>query len=261
MDKIKQWVVLTLVASVAIVAAGWFLAVGPKRAEAEELRTQAAEQVAANATLETQLQVLQAQARELPKEQAKLAAVAAKIPDNPALPALVRALLETAESSGVELVSISPGAPTLAEAAPVEAVAPPPPAQGQTAPDAAPPAGVPADPAAAPPGPAGQLASVTVDINVVGDYFEVQAFVAGLETLPRALRITTLNLTPGASPTAGEGASTNVEDGRSLTTTISGFVYMATNRPAATAVSVPGDAAPPADATVDPAATTATPAS
>jgi hypothetical protein len=139
-------------------------------------------------------------------------------------------------------------------------VTPPAPAQGQTAPDAAPAEGAPVDPAAAlgtaAPGPAGQLATVPVNINVVGDYFEVQGFVSKLETLSRALRITTLNLAPGASPTAGEGGSTNVEDGRSLTTTISGFVYMAANRPATTAVSVPGDAAPPADATVDPAATT-----
>jgi Tfp pilus assembly protein PilN len=113
MDKIKQWVIMAVLASLVIVAAGWFLAVSPKRAEAADLRAQAAEQVAANATLETQLQVLQAQAKELPKEQAKLAAVAAKIPDNPALPSLVRALLEAAESSGVELVSISPGVPEI----------------------------------------------------------------------------------------------------------------------------------------------------
>jgi len=260
MDKIKQWVIMAVLASLVIVAAGWFLAVSPKRAEAEDLRAQAAEQVAANATLETQLQVLQAQAKELPKEQAKLAAVAAKIPDNPALPSLVRSLLEAAESSGVELVSISPGLPEVVAPVAAEPVAPPAPAQGQTAPDAAPTDGAPVDPATAGPGPAGQLATVPVNINVVGDYFEVQAFVAGLETLPRALRITTLNLTPGASPTAGEGA-TNVEDGRSLTTTISGFVYMAANRPAPSAVTMPGDVAPPADATVDPAATTATPAS
>jgi hypothetical protein len=69
-----------------------------------------------------------------------------------------------------------------------------------------------------------------------------------------------LAITPGASPT--DQGETSTEDGRSLTTQITGFVFMAADRPAATAVTVPGDAAPvPADATADAAATTATPAS
>lgn len=260
MDKLKKWVILTVVASLVIVAGGWFLAVAPKRAEAEDLRTQAAAQQAANAVLETQLQVLQAQAKELPKEQAKLAAVAAKVPDNPALPSLVRALLEAAESSGVELVSIAPGAPELVVAAAPAAVAPPAPAEGQTAPD---PAAAPTDPSAAPAAPslAGQLANVPITINVVGDFFEVQSFMGALETLPRALRVGTLTMAPGASPTAGQDATSAVEDGSSLTTTVNGFVFMAANRQAATAATVPGDPAAPADATADAAATTATPAS
>lgn len=259
MDKLKQWIVLTVVASVAIMAAGWFLAVAPKRSEAAELRTLAADQVAANSVLETELQVLQAKAKELPKEQAKLAAISAKIPDNPALPGLVRDLLAAAESSGVELVSISPGTPELIVPVAAVPVAPEAPANGQSTDPAA---AAPVDPAAAAavPSPAGQLASVPVAISIVGDYFEVQGFVAALETLPRALRVGTLSITPGASPTAGE-TETNVDDGSSLTTQISGFVYMAANRPPATAATVPGDAAPPADATADAAATTATPAS
>lgn len=259
MDKLKQWIVMAVVASLVIMAGGWFLAVAPKRAEAEALRTQAAEQLATNATLETKLQVLQAQAKELPKEQAKLAAVAAKIPDNPALPGLVRELLKAAESSGVELVSIAPGTPELVAPVAVAPVAPPAPAQGQTtptAPDAAP------DAAAAPaPSPAGQLASLPISINVVGDYFEVQGFMAALETLPRALRVDNLAMAPGESPTAGEGDTSSIEAGNSLTTTVSGFVYMAANREAALTATVPGDPAAPADATADAAATTATPAS
>ena len=90
MDKLKQWVALTLLGCLAIAAAGWFLLVSPKRSEAAELRAQTESQEATNAKLRNELQVLKAQAKDLPKEQAKLAAVAAKIPDNPALPGLVR---------------------------------------------------------------------------------------------------------------------------------------------------------------------------
>lgn len=269
MDQLKKWVTLSIVASVLIMAAGWFLAVSPKRAEAAELRLQAEQQVSANSALETQLQVLQAKAKDLPKEQAKLAAVAAKIPDNPALPGLVRALIEAADSSGVELVSVAPGPPALVAAAvpvaPVDPAAAP--AAGQQTPvDGA----VPVDPAAAPITPAGQLANIPVTINVVGDFFEIQQFMALLETLPRALRVQDLAVTPGASPT--DQGETSAEDGRSLTTQITGFVFMAADRPAALTATVPGDpaapiepaapAAPaaPVDATADAAAPAATPA-
>lgn len=251
MDQLKKWVTLSVALSVLVLAAGWFLAVSPKRSEAAELRVQAEQQVSANSSLETQLQVLKAQAKDLPKEQAKLAAVAAKIPADPALPSLVRALLEASERSGVELVSVAPGAPEVVAAAvpaPVEA-----PVEGQTTPDPA----APVDPAAAPVSLAGQLANISLAINVVGDYFELQQFVAALEGLPRALRVQDLAITPGASPS--DQSSTSTEDGRSLSAQLTGFVFMAVDRPTAMAVTVPGDAAP-ADAPAEADATTATPA-
>lgn len=250
MDQLKKWVALTVVGCLAIMAAGWFLLISPKRSEAAELRTQAASQVSANRTLETELQVLKAQAAELPKEQAKLAAVAAKIPDNPALPGLVRALLEASASSGVELVSIAPGQPVLV--APAVQAAPVAPAAGQAAP--APGAAAPATPGAPVPSPAGQLANIPVAINVVGDYFEVQQFMDALEQLPRALRVNNLSIAPGASPTASKGGEVSTTDGRSLATTVSGFIFMAANRPPATAAAVPGAEGAPADATAADAA-------
>jgi len=256
MDKLKQWVVLAVAASIVIVAAGWFLAVSPKRAQAEELRVQAAEQLSANSALETQLQVLRAQAQELPKEQAKLAAVAAKIPSDPALPSLVRALLAASESSGAELVSVSPSPPQLVVAA--APVAPPAPAAGQSAPA---PADAAAPTAAVPAGPVGQLANIPLAITIAGDYFELQQFVAALEELPRALRISELAITPGTSPTEPKDSAASTEDGSSLTSTISGFVYMAADQPPATAAAVPGGLVPPAGAAVDPAAAPAAPAS
>lgn len=273
MDKLKQWVALTVVGCLAIMAAGWFLLVAPKRSEAADLQMQAADRVSANDQLETELQVLQAKAADLPKEQAKLAAVSAKLPDDPALPGLIRALLEAGKSSGIDLVSVAPGVPELvvpavvaAPVAPVEGqpataegqppVPAPAPAQGQTTPDPAATPAAPAAPGVVAPGPAGQLASIPLAISVVGDYFEVQQFVAALEQLPRALRVQTLNLAPGTSPSASESATASVEEGRSLTTTINGFVYMAANRPTATAVNVPGDAtaAPAAPDTTAPPA-------
>ena len=240
MDKLKQWVALTVLACLGIAAAGWFLLISPKKAEAADLQAQTASQESTNASLRTQFEVLKAQAKDLPKKQADLARVAAKIPDNPALPGMIRALTAAAASAGVELVSVTPGPP--AAAIVVAAVAAPVPAD---------PAAPPADPAAAPapaaapvagataPTAAGTLASIPVAINVVGGYSEVSQFMSNLESLPRALRVTNLTIAPGTSPVAGAGASTSTEDGRSLTTTITGSVFMAADRPVATPVVAP----------------------
>ena len=252
MDKLKQWVALTVVGCLAIVAGGWFLLVSPKRQHATELRQAAAIQVDANNALETQLVQLKAQARDLPKEQAKLAAVAARIPDSRAMPALIRALNKAAKSSGVELVSVSPSSTTLVAAASLATVPVAVPAAASPArPAAAPPAGtsgaaVAAPAAAAASGSAaGQLASIGVTLNVVGGFFQIEQFVSALESLQRSMRLTNVSLAPGVSPVrpVTSTASGPVDDGKSLTATLLGQVYTAVNRPPATAVVVPNAAA------------------
>ena len=39
---------------------------------------------------------------------------------------------------------------------------------------------------------------IPLTINVVGGYFEAEQFLANLENLPRALRVTNLTMTPGS---------------------------------------------------------------
>ena len=259
MDKLKQWIAFTVLGAVVIVAGGWFLLVSPKKGEAAGLDEQVVGQEGANSLLRTQLTVLQAQAKELPKKQAELAAVAAKLPDNPSLPALIRAITAASTSAGVVFVSVTPGAPVASVVAAPVAPAAPAPAGGAPAPaaqavapagPAAPAAGAPAAPAVGTPavaatgGVAGQLASIPVTLNVVGDYFEIEQFLANLENLPRALRVITLAMTPGLAPSAAgtsgsDAPTTSVDDGRSLTATITGTVFLAAGRPAATPVVAP----------------------
>lgn len=238
MDKLKQWVALTVVAVLAIVAAGWFLLVSPKRAEAVDLRAQVDSQVSANLALRGQIAMLKSQAKSLPQKQAKLAAVAAKIPDNPALPSLIRALTVAAEDAGVELISLAPTAP-VAVAAPVRAAAPGTPAAGAPAAGApaprkpvagAPAAGAPAAGAAAAAA-AGVLKSITISIRVVGGYFQIEQFFDRVESLSRAMKATSLSLTPGPNPLKPEvpGAATNALDS-TLSGSINATVFMATGR-------------------------------
>jgi Tfp pilus assembly protein PilO len=231
MDKLKQYVALTVVGCLAVMAAGWFLLVSPKRTEAAELRETAATQVSANKALATQIEVLKAQAKSLPREQAKLAAVAAKIPDSRAMPALIRSLTVAAEDAGVELVSLAPGASALV--APPAAAAP----VAKAGADDEGGATKPKAPRAAAPSGAGQLATIPVTLNVVGGYFQVQQFLSNLEELKRAMRFTTVTLVPGANPVK-PAPTTPIEDGRSLNATLTGQIFMTANAAAPVAAPV-----------------------
>lgn len=231
MDKLKQWVALAVVGSLAVVAGGWFLLVSPKRAEAQDLRAQAAAQVVANDQLETQLKVLRAQAKELPKKQADIARIAGQIPDNPSLPALIRGLSAASAAAGIDFVSITPGTPAAPVAKAAAKPAAPETAAAQTTPTAGAPPKAPAS--------AGTLTTIPIALNVVGDFYNTAQFVANVETMPRAMRVVDLSIAPGAAPSAKAGAAVSATDGRSLATTINAVVFMAANRPPATAVVAP----------------------
>ena len=235
MDKLRQWVALTVVAALIVLAGGWLLLVSPQRTQAAELRDSASVQQSTNAQLATQLEVLRVKAEGLPRQEADLAEIAARIPDGPDLPELLRALAAAARAAGVEVVAVTPGAPQ-----PVVAPAP-----------VAPAPAAPAAPAA--PVPASGLSEISLAIEVAGDFHEIEQFVAELEDLPRALRVTALSLAPGASPTDEQG-STALEDGRSLRASITGSVFVntaAAAAPAAPAPPVPVGAAAPASGSTD----------
>ncbi len=235
MDKVNQWVALGIAAVLAVLAGGWFLLVAPTRSEASVLRLQADEQSVVNDRVRTQLQVLQAQADALPEQQARLAEVAGRIPDAAHLPALIRALTDAAAQGDVEFVSFVPGAP-----APVSAEAAPVPAAVESSEDAAP------TTASAPSSTtAGALHAIPVTLNVVGGYYQVERYVAALEDLPRALRITGLTLAPGANPVAPAAAGQTVDDGRSLAAVITGTVFLAPGQaPLPTGTGAPTAAGP-----------------
>lgn len=234
MDKLKQWVALTVVAVLAVAAGGWVLLVSPKRADASDLRDQAAAQQTANAQLRTQIQVLKAQAAALPAEQAKIAAIAVKIPAATQQPELIRALQAAARTAGVELVSIAPSA--LSDPSTAGGPATGTPAATGTAAATGTSAGA---------GTAGTLKAMPVTLVVAGGYFDAEKYLAALEDLPRAFRVTGLTIAPGASPTTLSDAAPNLEDGQHLLTNITGTVYVA-------------DGALPLVAATVPAATTTT---
>lgn len=214
MSKLRNMIVVAALAAVVLLAAGWFLLVSPQRAKAADYQAQAASVRSATSSLQTQLAMLRAQAKTLPAQRAKLQAIATKIPNNPAEPALVRALTKAADDAGVDLVSIAPSLPALVSAPPTTA---------------APAAGAGASPTSGP-----QVASIALSLSVTGTYFELEQFQANLESLSRALKTTTISLTPGgakkgaSSLAAGATGYTGI-----LTAAINATVYMTVERPAA----------------------------
>ena len=204
MDKLTQWVALTVVGVLTVLAAGWFFLVGPKRAAAEELRASAVAQRSMNAKLRTELDILKAQARDLPREQARLARVATKVPETRAMPSLVRALTEAAEKAGVQLDQVSPSPST--------------PFGGSGGAKAAP------DPDG--------LSVVPVQLMIGGGFYETQRFLDTLENMPRAFKVIEVTMAPGADPNKAAPSGTAVETGNFLKTTITGNVYTATGKPA-----------------------------
>ncbi len=234
MDKVQQWVTLAALTAVVLVTGGWFLLISPQRGEAAQLREQATARHATNDQLTAQLAVLRQKAEGLSEQQAQLADAAVKIPSEAALPALLRTLTGSARSAGVELVTVTPGSavPLSSEAAPAAPADPAAPGDGA---------------AAAQPAAAAAVSAIPLTINVVGDFYEVEQLLVELEDLPRALRVTGLSVTPGASPTEKADASL-AESGRSLSTAITAQVYVAA-APTAPAAGASTAAAPAAAGT------------
>jgi Tfp pilus assembly protein PilO len=230
MDKLKQWLLFTALGVVAVVAASWFLLISPKHQDASATRDEVAAQRTTNQALTVELEVLQAKAAELPQKRAALEQVTAKIPTGPDLPTLVRALTAAAASSGVQLISVTPGAP----AAPTAQAPVPPPAPAAAAGAAATPA--PPVPVAVPPAAdaAGALAAIPLGIEVAGSFFDVEHFVGQLEELPRAVRVTGLTVAPGTSA-AMQGKALSRTSGPTVKASVTGSVYMATGAAAAAA--------------------------
>ena len=198
MDATRRYTAIAAAAVLAVLAAGWFLLVSPERGQVHDLRTAADEQAAQAGTLTTQLATLRSQARALPAQRDRLAAVAAKIPAGEAVPALLRALSDAAAASGARLVSVTPGAPAAAQ----------PPATGAAAPRP------------------GALQVLPVTINAYGDFAQLQGYLAAVEELPRALRVTNLSVAPGADPGAPPAAGDDPTDGHSLVAAVTAEVYL-----------------------------------
>ena len=235
MNLTRKWSLLTAVLVVAVMAAGWFLLVSPKRSEAADLQQQASGQESENARLVQKLEVLKAQQADLPRQRARLAILETQIPDNPALPTLVRDLTAAGRKTGVQLGSLAPAAPVQLVAtvqgtpvAPVAGTTPAPADAGAEAGADGATATTPAAPAAAP---GNVLYQVPLVIEASGSYFELEQFVNKLESLKRSLLVTgfTLGELKADNAAGPNEAATPTSD---LTLTLQSRVFISAPAPA-----------------------------
>ena len=233
MSMTRRWSLLTAVLIVGILAASWFLLVSPKRSEASELRGKATEQQASNDALVQKLNELKAQSLDLPKQKAQLAVIGKQIPDNPALPTLIRNLTAAGKKVGVQLVSMKPGTPTAAVvAAPVAVAAVPATTTSgtdTTTSDGTAAAGT--TPAAAAPV-AAPLYVVPLALEITGSYFEVEQFINKLEGMQRKFLLTGFTLKPSTTATATSSAD-------QLALTLTGQVFLSPNVASSTPAAAP----------------------
>ena len=215
MSKSRQWAMLTAVVCLAVLAAGWALVIKPQRSHASELRTQTQTAQGDANKLRTQVAQLQAQQRDLPAQQKLLSQIATKIPDNPALPALIRQLSAVADGAGVNLVSLAPGQPTMAAATGA-------------------PAATTATTAATAAAPAAPLATIPLTVQVQGSYYNVEQFFAGVESLDRAMLVTGFGLTPAGGPSGATGTGPGAVAPGTLTAQITAQVFESPQLAAAT---------------------------
>ena len=236
MTETRKWSALAAVLVVAIMAAGWFLLVAPKRSEAADLKTQTAAQETTNVSLQQKLQQLQVQQKDLPQQRALLAKIETNIPDNPALPSMIRDLTAAARKVGVDITSMAPAVPVAVAAAPGAIVAVPPaeaPADGSTPATDAPVVATPAAPAAA-------LYQVPLALTVTGSYFELEQFVNKLEALKRSFLVTGFTITPSGA------VATDSSSADDLQILINGRVFLSQDAAAVAAAPVTPVAAPAA---------------
>jgi Tfp pilus assembly protein PilO len=214
MTRTRQWSILTALLVLGVLAAGWFVAVAPKRSDAADLRSKAAAQNDANASQVQQIASLRELAKNLPAERAVLSGIRRQLPDNPSLPTLIRDLTKASRKSGTDLVSLAPSAP-----APVAAPA-------SLTPSATGTAVVSGE----------SLYAIPLVVTLHGTYFELEQFLNSVEGLQRSMLVSSIDITP----TASEDKSVNL-----LTLSMTSSVFM---RTAAPAVAAPVVAAPAAGA-------------
>jgi Tfp pilus assembly protein PilO len=140
-----------------------FFLVLPKMSQVTEAQDALTAAEAQQGSLESQLQALQQAEVDAPEAQQVIEDVDRKLPPTADLPGLILLLNNAASRASVSLLTVTPANPV--------------------------------------PDPTTGLSSINVSVTAEGSYFAITEFLFNIETLPRAAKMLTLSLSPGASDT------------------------------------------------------------
>lgn len=241
MGKLRQWTMLTALGCLAVLAAGWMLVVTPQQKDAAAARVQRDSALQSANALQAKYSMLLSEKAHLIDQQNKLLTFAQLMPDNPALPSLIRGLSAAADTAGVDLTTLSPSAPTLLTPAAVTVPVPVTTSATGSSSTKLPSAFAPVAP---------QVAAIPLSLTIVGGYFEVERFLDALEGLKRAFQVTGLTITPGASGSSASGSTAVPASGAvaapstvlpgTLTVALTGKVFMMASAATPTLTTLPG---------------------
>jgi Tfp pilus assembly protein PilO len=200
----QAWYAGAALGAVGVLAAGYMALVSPQLSNASDVTAQKDTVTAANAVTEGQIAMLKKQFSNLPDLEAKLASMRVHMPTSPQEPTLLRQLSAIAADTGVKLTGATFSAPQAMNAASATGGA----AAVQTP---------------------GTLSQIGLNIQVTGSFAQTRAFLMRLETLPRFVLVTGVNVTRNggsSSSSTGSGSSSSSSSSYALGTTISARTFM-----------------------------------
>ncbi len=150
--------ILAAVAGLALVLLTVAFVILPKASQVREKQQEVDVAKQQEAQLQVRLDQLRALAQEAPKNRRRLRQLDAAIPPNADLPGLIRLLNGIAEKSGVDFMTVAPSTPTPSPFA---------------------------------------AAVLPTQITVAGRFFSVDQYLYRLENLPRAAKVTNIQVSPG----------------------------------------------------------------
>jgi Tfp pilus assembly protein PilO len=154
--------VLVSVITLGVVMIVTFFLILPKMSSVSSARDQLQTEQQHEQELEVQLQQLQDAQQAAPETEQKLSELRAKIPPTLDEPGLIRAVSDAGASASVDVLSLAPGTPST--------------------------------------DPSGNFSLLPVTLQANGSFFSIDEFLFRLERLPRAMKVLTVDISPGSPP-------------------------------------------------------------
>ncbi|WP_028046327.1 hypothetical protein [Cellulomonas sp. URHE0023] len=249
-SKSAPWIAGTVIISLLLIAASWFLLISPVTTATAEANEQTESQAQQNEMLQNQVVQLKAQSLKLDEYKAELAGLQLRVPPVTAVADFNRQLSALAATHSVTIISVAVSpSETVVPLVPVAAATDPAATDPATTTDASAPAEgtVAEDGTVTPAAPAGVQGfyQMPISLDVVGSYTNVEAFLNDLQLGDGRLFVVSALTATGQSDSEGSGGRPTTSPG-DVEMLIAGSVLVLQDTNAAPPAPVDPAAAPPA---------------